>query len=119
MTPPAEAPRTPAPGAEATRTARPESDPSRPAGARLYDATALAGVITTFAAPVAALVAGASPVTAGSLGYAGILLFAGGIAARYGFAEHPLPLLQLLKNLAVAAVVTGIFYAMFLLLMLV
>ena len=111
MTPPAEVPR--AAGA-------PHGDGApRAAGARLYDATALAGVITTFAAPVAALVAGASPVMAGSLGYAGILLFAGGIAARYGFAEHPLPLLQLLKNLAVAAVVTGIFYAMFLVLMLV
>lgn len=97
----------------------PPAEVPRAAGARLYDATALAGVITTFAAPVAALVAGASPVMAGSLGYAGILLFAGGIAARYGFAEHPLPLIQLLKNLAVAAVVTGIFYAMFLVLMLV
>ncbi len=124
MTPPAEASHERIKDAHMPRTGAPQTGapPARTPlerGMRLYDATALTGVLVTFAAPVLALVAGASPLTAGSLGYAGILLFAGGIAARYGFAEHPIPLLQLGKNLGVAAIVTGVFYLVFLLIMLV
>lgn len=85
-----------------------------PPGSRLYDATALAGVLSIFLAPALALLAGAGPMLAGTLGYAGIALFVGGIAARYGFAEDPRPPLQLLKNLLVSAVFSGVFYLIYL-----
>jgi hypothetical protein len=89
----------------------------RPAipGARLYDTASLAGVAVLFFGPAIALLTGASVLFAGTIGYGGIALFAGGIAARYGFAEHARPMLQLLKNLVVSLVVTSMFYLVFLL----
>ena len=86
-----------------------------PPGSRLYEGAALAGALMVFLAPALALLAGATVFVAGTLGYSGIALFVGGVAARYGFAEHPKPSLQLLKNLLVAVVVTGVFYLIFLL----
>ena len=92
--------------------------PSALPGARLYDAAALAGVAVVFFGPAIALLTGMSVFTAGTVGYCGIALFAGGIAARYGFAEHTRPIVQLLKNLVVSVVVTAFFYLMFLLIVL-
>lgn len=87
-------------------------------GARLYDGAALTGVAVLFFGPAIALLTGLSVFFAGTIGYCGIALFAGGIAARYGFAEHTRPAMQLLKNLVVSVVVTSFFYLMFLLIVL-
>ena len=89
----------------------------RPAvpGARLYDAAALAGVAVLFVGPAITLLGGGTVLLAGTLGYGGIALFSGAIAARYGFAEHTRPVLQLLMNLVVSTVITSLFYLVFLL----
>lgn|GEM_PF-1479220 len=85
-------------------------------GHRLYDVVALVGAVTFFTGPVLAIISGASALTAASIGYCGIALFTGGVAARYGFAIAHHPIMQVLKNLFVSSIVTALFYAIFLLL---
>lgn len=85
-------------------------------GRRLYVACAGTGALLFFLGPPIALLADVDALAAATIGYAGIALFTGGIAARYSFAVAAHPILQLLKNLAVGLVVTLLFYAVFLLL---
>jgi hypothetical protein len=83
---------------------------------RLYVACAGLGALVFFLGPMLALLGDTDPLCAASVGYGGITLFTAGIAARYSFAVAATPFLQLLKNLGVAVIITGIFYAIFLLL---
>jgi len=85
-------------------------------GKQFYNTTALIGIVVVFIGPIAALLAGGSSLTAGTIGYTGIVLFAGGVAARYGFAEHASPWIQLAKNLGISLIITSIFFGIFLLL---
>lgn len=88
-------------------------------GAGLYTLCAGAGVLVFFLGPALALLANVDPLPAATVGYIGITLFTGGIAARFGFATARSPLLQLIKNLLVALAVTILFYLIFLLLYLI
>ncbi|MBE0643727.1 MAG: hypothetical protein IH600_06570 [Bacteroidetes bacterium] len=88
-------------------------------GQLLYTACAGFGILVFFLGPMLALLSDIDPLLAASIGYSGIALFTGGIAARYSFAVATHPLVQLLKNLAVALAVTGVFYVIFLLLYLI
>ena len=65
------------------------------------------------------LILGKNILLAGTLGYAGIALFVGAIAARYSFIENRRPLVQLLLNTGIAVLFTGVFYALFLIVMIV
>jgi hypothetical protein len=85
-------------------------------GRRLYVACAGAGALLFFLGPPITLLADVDALTAATIGYAGIALFTGGVAARYSFAIAAHPVMQLLKNLAVGVAVTLLFYAIFLLL---
>ncbi|MCB2204754.1 hypothetical protein KQI65_08390 [bacterium] len=89
------------------------------ADSRIYVICAGAGVLLFFLGPALALLADFPALGAATIGYAGIMLFTGGIAARYGFALGATPWKQLGRNLAVAAVVTLLFYLIFLLLYLI
>lgn len=82
----------------------------------LYIACAGIGILVFFLGPALALLSDIDALAAASIGYAGIALFTGGIAARYSFAVAASPVLQLLKNLGVGLAVTLVFYGMFLLL---
>jgi len=86
------------------------------AGSALYIVCAGLGALVFFLGPALALLGDTDPLCAASVGYGGITLFTAGIAARYSFAVAATPLLQLMKNLGVALAITGIFYAIFLLL---
>mgnify|MGYP000070739729 CR=1 FL=1 len=88
----------------------------REAGAALYTACAGVGVLVFFLGPALALLMDVPALPAATIGYAGIMLFTGGIAARYGFARGDTPWKQLFRNLLVAAAVTLMFYLVFLLL---
>jgi hypothetical protein len=70
------------------------------------------------AGPIVSLVAGGGVFWAATLGYLGIAVFVGAIAARYGFVEHRRHVLQLLMNTAIACLFSGFFYAVFLLMLL-
>jgi len=87
---------------------------SRP-GVRLYVLAAWSGALLLFAGPVLALLANASPLLAAILGYSGIALFTGGVGARFDFATARSPISQLLKNLLMGIVVSGVFFLIFLL----
>lgn len=87
-----------------------------PAGSRLHESAAIAGILFAFAGPVVLLLAGFSTMTAATVGYAGIALFTGGIAARYGFITKSSPFRQLLINTFAAAIFAGFFFLIFLLL---
>jgi len=84
----------------------------------LYTACAGIGVLTFFLGPTLALLADIPALTAATVGYVGIMLFTGGVAARYGFARGSHPWKQLGLNILVAAAVTLMFYGIFLLLFL-
>ncbi len=84
-------------------------------GSSLYALCAVIGVLVFFLGPVLALLIDLNPLLAATIGYAGITLFTGGIAARYGFAIARGPWRQLGKNLLVALAVTILFYVIFLL----
>jgi hypothetical protein len=88
-------------------------------GHRLYTSVAGIGALVFFLGPVLALFAGLDPLYAATIGYAGIAVFVGAVAARYSFAVATRPIVQLLKNFAVGLVVTGVFYCIFLLLYLI
>ena len=75
----------------------------------------MAGLLIFVIGPVILLVSGGSIFAAGTAGYAGIAVFVGGIAARYSFVEHRQPLVQLLLNTGVATLVSGFFYLVFVL----
>lgn len=90
-----------------------------PPGHSLYTACAGIGAMLFFLGPALALLSGMDAVLAATIGYAGIAVFTGGIAARYSFAVATHPMLQLLKNLVVALLFTGFFYAIFLLFVLI
>lgn len=81
---------------------------------RLFEISAVAGLLLLFAGPLVLMLLH-QPFLAGTTGYAGIILFAGAIAARYGFIEHPSRWIMLLRNLGAASVVGLIFYAVFVL----
>lgn len=83
---------------------------------RLYLITAGLGALVFFLGPTLALVFDVAPLPAATVGYAGIMFFTGGVAARYDFARGRSALSQLGKNLLVAAAVTVMFYLVFLLL---
>lgn len=85
-------------------------------GERLYRACALAGAVLLFTGPVLVLLFSQPSFLAACLGYAGITLFTGGVAATFDFATHRRPTLQLLKNLAIATAVTGLFFGLYLIL---
>jgi hypothetical protein len=85
-------------------------------GNRLYEFAAFFGVFGAFLGPAILLLAGARALTAATVGYLGIALFAGGVAARYGFVRHRRPFVQLGGNVLIAMLVTGVFYAGFLIL---
>ena len=89
---------------------------SRTRSARLYEASAILGVLLFFFGPVLTLLLGHSALLAGTLGYTGITLFAGGVAARYEFMRSASGIVQLVKNIFVAGGVTSVFYGIFLLL---
>ena len=89
--------------------------PTATPGHALYTACALAGAGLFFLGPALALLAGTDALLAATIGYGGIALFVGGIAARCSFAVATHPAMQLMKNLAVALVFTGFFYGFFLL----
>ncbi|PLX23320.1 MAG: hypothetical protein C0600_14925 [Ignavibacteria bacterium] len=91
------------------------ADPS-PEQSPLYIACAGVGVAVFFLGPVLALLSDVDPLIAASIGYFGIMLFTGGIAARYSFAVGRTPLHQLARNMLVALAVTAMFYIIFLLL---
>lgn len=82
----------------------------------LYVATAGAGALLFFAGPTLALLGGVDPLLAATVGYAGIALFTGGVAARYSFAVAATPFRQLLWNLLYGTLFSAVFYAVFLLL---
>ncbi len=84
----------------------------------LYTACAGTGVLIFFLGPTLALLLDVPALTAATVGYVGIMLFTGGVAARYGFARSTHPWKQLGLNLLVAAAVTIMFYGIFLLLFL-
>jgi hypothetical protein len=84
----------------------------------LYTACAGIGVLVFFLGPTLALLLDVDPLLAATVGYTGIMLFTGGIAARYGFARSTGAWKQLGLNLLVAAAVTLVFYLIFLLLFL-
>lgn len=88
-------------------------------GHPLYIAFAGFGALVFFLGPALSLLTGIDPLLAASIGYSGIACFVGGVAARYSFAIGTNPLKQLLKNFAVGVFVTGIFYAVFLLIYLI
>ena len=79
----------------------------------------MAGIILFIAGPVVGLLSGGTILTAGTLGYIGIAVFVGGIASRYAFIEHARPFIQLLLNTGVACLISGLFYLVFLIIMLV
>jgi hypothetical protein len=76
----------------------------------------LLGVVTMFAGPALVLAFDHPAIMAASLGYLGISLFTAGVAASYGFATHERPWMQLLKNMIVAAAVSGLFFGVYLVL---
>jgi len=84
----------------------------------IYTLCAGLGVLIFFLGPALALLLDVDPLLAATVGYVGIMLFTGGIAARYGFARSTGAWKQLGLNLLVAAAVTLIFYLIFLLLFL-
>jgi hypothetical protein len=88
-------------------------------GTGLYTFSAGIGALVFFLGPALSLLADVAPLPAATVGYAGITLFTGGIAARYDFATAANPWLQLGKNLLVALVVTLVFYVVFLFLYLI
>ena len=90
-----------------------------PTQSSLYVACAGAGVAVFFLGPVLALLSDVDPLIAATIGYTGIMLFTGGVAARYGFAIGRTPLRQLARNMLVAFAVTAMFYMVFLLLYLI
>lgn len=81
---------------------------------RLFDSVAVAGVLLLFAGPLMTLILSGSGLIAASLGYGGILIFTGAIAARYGFFQHENAFIQLLKNILIAFPFTVFFYLIFL-----
>ncbi len=85
-------------------------------GHRLYLVCAGIGVVVFFLGPALALLSDIDALTAASIGYAGIALFTGGIAARYSFAVSASPAFQLLKNLGFGLAITLLFYGIFLIL---
>ncbi|MBN1447550.1 MAG: hypothetical protein JXA28_06435 [Bacteroidetes bacterium] len=87
--------------------------PSRK-GTGLYTLCAGIGALVFFLGPALALLADVAALPAASVGYAGIMLFTGGIAARYDFATAANRWLQLGKNLLVALAITLAFYLVFL-----
>lgn len=90
-----------------------------PEGHYLYVATAGVGALLFFAGPTLALLAGIDALAAASIGYSGIAVFTGGIAARYSFAVGRTPLLQLFRNLLFGILFSAVFYAVFLFLYLI
>ncbi len=88
-------------------------------GHPLYTGCAGIGILVFFLGPALALLSDTDPLLAATIGYAGIALFTGGVAARYSFAVAANPILQLAKNLLVGLAVTIVFYGMFLLLYLI
>ncbi len=88
-------------------------------GHPLYTGCAGIGILTFFLGPALALLSDTDPLVAATIGYAGIALFTGGIAARYSFAVAASPLAQLAKNLLVGLAVSIVFYGIFLLLYLI
>jgi hypothetical protein len=91
----------------------------KPSSFRLYEGAAFLGFACFVAVPIVVLVSGGPPLLAGTLGYFFIAVFVGGIAARYGFIERNSPALQLLLNTLLAMVFSGVFYLIFLLILLV
>lgn len=87
-------------------------------GHGLYASFAGIGALLFFLGPALALLTGTDALLAASIGYGGIAMFVGGIAARFSFAVAAHPVMQLLKNLAVALLFTGFFYGIFLLFLL-
>lgn len=85
-------------------------------GHPLYVSCAGIGILVFFLGPALALLSDIDALAAASVGYTGIALFTGGIAARYSFAVAATPILQLLKNLGIALVITCVFYGIFLVL---
>ncbi len=85
-------------------------------GRLLYVGAAWVGAAGFFAGPAAVLIGGGRPLMAAVIGYAGIALFTGGIAARYDVVVARHPLLQLSANIAAATAVTSIFFLVFFLL---
>lgn len=83
-------------------------------GNNLYTLCAGIGVLIFFLGPALALLADMAPLPSATIGYAGITMFTGGVAARYGFALAADPWRQLGKNLLVALAVTVLFYLIFL-----
>ena len=92
------------------------TEAARNHGSTLYTLCAGIGVLVFFLGPALALLADTDPLLSATIGYAGITLFTGGIAARYGFAVGRGPWRQLGRNLLVALAVTVLFYLIFLLL---
>ena len=85
-------------------------------GRLLYISAAWIGAVGFFSGPAVVLIGGGKPLLAAVLGYAAIALFTGGIAARFDVVVARNPLLQLLSNLGAAAVITSVFFFIFLLL---
>ncbi|MFZ1730376.1 MAG: hypothetical protein WBQ23_16510 [Bacteroidota bacterium] len=85
-------------------------------GHLLYTLCAGIGILVFFLGPALALLSDTDALAAATVGYAGIALFTGGIAARYSFAVASRPGIQLLRNLGVGLVITCMFYGIFLLL---
>lgn len=85
-------------------------------GHPLFIVTAGIGALLFFSGPTLALLAGIDALVAASVGYAGIALFTGGIAARYSFAVAATPLRQLLWNLLYGTLFSAVFFTVFLLL---
>ena len=83
------------------------------AASSLFEIAALVGLLWTVAGPLLFLLLD-RPFFAGTAGYLGIAVFAGGIAARHGFIEHHSKPIMLLRNIAAASVVSGAFYLVFL-----
>lgn len=90
-----------------------------PEGHVLYVVTAGVGALLFFAGPTLALLAGVDALAAATLGYTGIAVFTGGIAARYSFAVGRTPLRQLVKNLLIGILFSAVFYTVFLFLYLI
>ena len=83
-------------------------------GNTLYMLSAGIGVLIFFLGPALALLADMDPLLSATIGYVGITLFTGGIAARYGFAIGAGPWRQLGRNMLAAVAVTLLFYLIFL-----
>ena len=84
-------------------------------GARIYEAVALLSAMAIFLGPGVILLSAGSAFLAGTIGYAGIVVFTGSIAARYGFAGNGKPVIVLVRAVAVSAIVASPFYTVFLL----